>query len=156
MLVDATDADFAALSAGTAPRGLRLPDGPLEAPEVLHMLRELAFSLRPGFSPAAWMIIEGEEIVGLCSLVKAPASSGIDIGYGITATRRKRGAATRAVAALVEWAQSDSRVDVVRAETSVDNLPSQRVLERNDFVRGGERMDAEDGALVCWLRTLRA
>jgi RimJ/RimL family protein N-acetyltransferase len=149
-LREALDGDLEALVAGRAPDALRLPPGNVESPEVLGMLRDLAETIRPQFAPACWMMVEAGEIVGLCSLVKPPADGGIEIGYGVAASRRQRGLATAAVAALVEWARCDARVHVVRAETSLDNPPSQAVLERNGFQRVGARLDAEDGELICW------
>jgi putative acetyltransferase len=52
----------------------------------------------------------------------------------------------------VEWACADPRVTAVTAETSVHNHPSQRVLEHNGFLKVGERLDPEDGKLICWKR----
>ena len=149
-LVEATDADLEALATGTVVGSFKLSHGPIEAVEVLTMLRDLANAIRPGFSPASWMIVDGDEIVGLCSLVKPPSSDGIDIGYGVAASQRGRGIATAAVKRLLDWARSDSRVMTVRAETSVLNTSSQRVLERNGFERTGQRIDDEDGEMICW------
>lgn len=59
-------------------------------------------------------------------------------------------APTRAIGQLLEWARNDPRVALVSSETGVDNIASQRVLERNGFIRIGERIDAEDGPLICW------
>lgn len=150
ILIEATDHDFAALMLGEAPREYILPAGGLERPEVLKMLRGLAADIRLSFEPASWLMIESGEVVGLCSLVKKPSGGGIDIGYGVAAARRHRGLASAATGALIEWARRDYRVQIVRAETSVDNLPSQRVLERNGFARAGERIDEEDGRVFCW------
>jgi RimJ/RimL family protein N-acetyltransferase len=147
---EACDDDFAALLAGVPPRELSLPDGGGEDHQILSMLRDLAAGIKPAFSPASWMLIDGREIVGLCSIVKLPASDGIDIGYGVAATRRSRGFATAGVGCLLDWARTDNRVSVVRAETSIENLPSQRVLERNRFRRIGHRIDEQDGELICW------
>ncbi|MNV96606.1 Acetyltransferase (GNAT) family protein [compost metagenome] len=72
------------------------------------------------------------------------------IGYGVAPTRQGAGAATRAIAALLALARGDARISAVSAETSVDNIASQRVLERNGFLRIGERVDADDGSVVCW------
>ena len=36
------------------------------------------------------------------------------------------------------------------AETAVDNLASQRVLEKNGFVRTGVGSNDDDGDLVLW------
>ncbi len=114
------------------------------------MLRALAKSIRPDFSPASWLIIEGEEVVGLCSIVKTPAGDSLEIGYGICASRRKRGFASGAVAQVLEWARSDPRLRSVRAETSIDNPASSQVLERNGFRQTGKRIDPEDGPVLCW------
>ena len=150
MIFEASDCDFAALLDGRAPVGLRLPAGQFDDPDVLSMLREMANKIRPAFSPASWKIVERREIVGLCSLVKAPVDSCIEIGYGITPSRRGRGHASKAVQALVEWAQQDSRVAVCKAETSTHNEASQRVLTKNGFLKIGTRADHEDGDLICW------
>ena len=150
MICEASDADFLALSEGRAPEGLQLPEGSFEDPAVLSMLRELASTIRPAFSPASWKIVERGELVGLCSLVKTPVDGSIEIGYGVTQSRRGRGHASEAVQALVAWARQDPRVAVCKAETSVHNEPSQRVLQNSGFVRTGTRTDHEDGELICW------
>lgn len=150
MIIEAYDSDFEALLAGKGPRGLKLPDGTFEDPAVLTMLRELAESIRAIFAPASWLVVEHGEVVGLCSLVRRPSNGAVDIGYGIMQARRTRGNATAAVKALVRWARGDERVHLCRAETSIHNRPSQRVLERNGFLRIGTRHDEEDGDLFCW------
>ena len=150
MIIEANDADFAALVANKGPRGLKLPDGPFEDPDVLAMLRGLAESIHPTFTPASWLIVEQGEVVGLCSLVSMPSDGVVDIGYGIMEARRARGYATAAVESLVDWARGDGRVRLCRAETSVHNHPSQRVLEANGFQLAGIRSDNEDGDLICW------
>ena len=151
MLIEAHDIDFTMLLSG-APTGPHpIAEGGLAAPEVLAMLRDCAASIRSKFSPAAWLVVEEDEIVGLCSIVEPPSTDGVvKIGYGIAASRRRRGAAQRAVAAVLDWARSDGRVSALAAETSIGNIPSQRVLERNGFARVGTRTDPEDGDLFCW------
>jgi len=150
-LIEATDADFAELIEGRAPHGLQLPPEGVERKEVLVMLRgDLARAIRAVFTPASWMMVEAEEIVGLCSIVKAPSDQGVDIGYGISPGRRRSGLATAGVRALVAWGQGDDRVRSIRAETSIDNIPSQRVLQSNGFERIGGRFDEEDGELISW------
>lgn len=114
------------------------------------MLRGLANTIRADFSPASWIMVEEGEAVGLCSIVKQPSADGIDIGYGVSPSRRMLGFGTAAVGALLVWGRQDERVLFVRAETSTHNLPSQRVLEVNGFERVGERVDDEEGELICW------
>ncbi|KQY93952.1 acetyltransferase [Caulobacter sp. Root1455] len=151
MLIEATDAHFAALIAGQSPEGLTVAEGGIETPEVLAMLRGLSAEVGESFEPNAWLIVEGGEVVGLTSLVRTPyVGDTVMIGYGVAASRRRRGIATRAVAEVLAWARADFRVSTVTAETAVDNAASQRVLEANGFERAGERTDEEDGALFCW------
>jgi RimJ/RimL family protein N-acetyltransferase len=156
MIQEAHDADFEAILAGQAPDGLRLPDAPLEEPDILAMLRELANGIRPSFAPASWMIVSEGVLVGLCSLVRAPTDGALHIGYGIAETYRRKGHASRAVADLLLWARADERAKTCNAETSIDNLPSRRVLETNGFMRAGTRMDDEDGEMICWVVSVEA
>ena len=151
MLIEATDAHFAALIAGRAPDGLAVAEGGVETPEVLVMLRGLSAEVGESFQPNAWLIVEDGEVVGLTSLVRTPyVGDTVMIGYGVAASRRGRGIARRAVAELLAWARADWRVTTVTAETSIHNAASQRVLEANGFARTGQRTDEEDGELVCW------
>ncbi|TCS10233.1 GNAT family protein [Caulobacter sp. BK020] len=151
MLIEAADAHFAALLAGEAPDGLAVAEGGIEAPEVLAMLRALSAEVGESFHPNAWLIVEDGEVVGLTSLVRTPyVGDTVMIGYGVAASRRRRGIARRAVADLLAWARADHRVRTVTAETSIHNGPSHRVLETNGFQRTGEREDDEDGPLFCW------
>jgi RimJ/RimL family protein N-acetyltransferase len=151
MIIEATDADFTALLDGFGPRDLGLvSDSVIAEPEILRMLRDLAASIRPVFAPSAWMMIEDNEVVGLCSLVRPPENGVLQIGYGVAPTRQGIGVARRAVGQLAEWARQDTRVRSIDAETNIANIASQRVLESNGFVRVGERVDDEDGELICW------
>tara|TARA_R110002096_G_scaffold78121_8_gene184084 strand:- start:757 stop:1314 length:558 start_codon:yes stop_codon:yes gene_type:complete len=151
MLIEAEDRHFAALIAGEAPAGFRLAEAGIETPEILTMLRGLAARIRESFSPAAWMMVEDGELVGLCSLLNAPgADKACAIGYGVAASHRRRGVATRAIAELLDWARRDQQILTFTAETVVDNRPSHRVLEANGFHRIGGRTDPEDGDLFCW------
>ncbi len=151
MIVPAARNDFAALLGGRAPAPWNLvDDSSIAPPEVLQMLSNLADSVRLSFEPAAWLIVEGDEIVGLLSLVRPVADGEICIGYGIAPTRQNRGITTAAVTELVQWARSDSRIDRVVAECSPENIGSLRVLERSGFTVTGTRVDAEDGDLLLW------
>jgi RimJ/RimL family protein N-acetyltransferase len=120
-------------------------------PDVLAMLADLAASIEPHFAPAAWWLLDDAgETVGLCSITRVPSQGEVDIGYGIAPSFQRRGIATRAIAELARWAREDVRVARLTAETSIHNVASQRVLERNAFEVVGSRTDAEDGELSCW------
>jgi len=99
------------------------------------------------------MIVIDNEVVGLCGEKHAPDSDGmVEIGFGVASRRRGRGYATRAIAELIDIAARDMLVHRLMAETAVANIASQRVLERNAFVRTGTRSDPEDGELIVWHR----
>ena len=154
-LIVLDDASFAALHDGMSLAGFSVIEGNVAPPPVLEMLRDLAASIRPRFDPCAWSIVEEAQVLGLLSLVKPPRGDGvIEIGYGVADPAQGRGVCGRAVADLIRWARDDDRVSVIRAETSLANPASQRVLERNGFTVIGQRTDAEEGELLVWERAV--
>tara|TARA_R110002049_G_scaffold137350_1_gene297304 strand:- start:430 stop:900 length:471 start_codon:yes stop_codon:yes gene_type:complete len=156
MLVAMEDNDFSEMILGLPPRGLRLPDSPVAPVAVLETLRSLASSIAADFTPAAWMFVEDGEVAGICSVVKPYVEGGIEIGYGVAPTRQRKGVTSRALAELLTWARNDERVHEVIAECNMDNTASQIVLARNGFVKTGQRVDEQDGNLICWsAKTLR-
>lgn len=142
-LESASEDDFRwLLGEVAATRPLKVaPD--LAPPEVLAIVRQL---------PANWLIVAEREIVGIIGL-KSEAGGEVEIGYGVAGSREGRGFASGAVAALLPVLLA-REVRVVTAETSVENIASQRVLERSGFARTGTRVDEEDGPLYCWRRML--
>ena len=100
--------------------------------------------------PANWLIVAGDEVVGIIGL-KTESAGRAEIGYGVAASRERKGFASAAVAALLPVLNARA-VTTVTAETSVDNPASQRVLERNAFARIGGRVDEEDGPVIVWER----
>jgi len=71
----------------------------------------------------------------------------VEIGYGISGSFQGRGVATEAVLALCELARRGARA--VIAETDIENVASQRVLEKSGF-----RIEAQGVALIRWRRDL--
>ena len=152
MIHPITSADLRALAEGHSVSGIRRVDSPLATPEILAMLTGIAAEIEKWFTPAAWLMIEDGEAVGLCSIKAVDPDGSIDIGYGVAPTRRKRGAATRAVADVVTWARTDPRVRHLTAETMPESGASPRILLANGFAQVGERIDVEDGRVWCWRR----
>ena len=151
MLIAATHAHFEALKAGEPIDSFSIAPGGIEVRETLEMLQSLAQTVAASFQPSAWLIVEDTEIVGLCSLLATPGDSGsMMIGYGVAASRRGNGVAKRAIADVLKWARLDTRISIIAAETSVNNMASQCVLESNGFTKCGERTCSEDGELICW------
>jgi RimJ/RimL family protein N-acetyltransferase len=157
-LVPAGEADFLwMLGEGPSDKDLRAPPGGVDDPVVIGIVRRMAAAMPPDFGAGCWLMVVGDEVVGLLSYKRAPDTLGrVEIGYGVAESRRGLGYASAAVAALIELAVDDPRLSALIAETAVDNIASQRVLERGGFERTGERDDPEDGPLILWRRDVVA
>jgi RimJ/RimL family protein N-acetyltransferase len=70
-----------------------------------------------------------------------PQDDAVEVGYGLAPSARGRGYATEALQAMVGLA-GDLGVATVRADTDLDNVASQRVLEKAGF----RRTHADGGA----------
>jgi RimJ/RimL family protein N-acetyltransferase len=152
-LCEITDAHFLwLLGKGDPPTPeLTLPQGGVEETETLQIVRRMTQRLHRHGSRGSWMMLCGNELVGLCSYKQAPAADGsVEIGYGVAASRRKRGHATRAVAAVLDFARADPAVKTITAATAIANVASQRALERNGFVQSGASHDPDDGEMILW------
>jgi RimJ/RimL family protein N-acetyltransferase len=136
-LLPAADEDFAwMLGEAEGRRGLRLPPGGVDAPEILAMLRERCRTAWDDRGYETWMIVADREVVGLCGF-KAPsdADAAVEIGYGIALGRRRRGYATAAVRRLLEIAAQRGFKRLI-ADVAHGNEASRAVLRRNGFAPG--------------------
>ena len=160
-LVQTTDADFDWMIRGDAvsDRGFTSAPGGVDVPAVLEHVRAIARRLEAdqGHSDS-WMIVAGDEVVGLCGYKRVPSAEGVvDIGYGVAASRQRRGYARDAVAELLRYAKNDPRVATVLAETAIDNRASHRVLGRNGFQLVEFDDDPADGRpIVRWRADVRS
>jgi len=68
--------------------------------------------------------------IGTVGFKAAPQDGRVDIGYTVVATHQRRGYASEAVAALIEIAFNDARVERVVGETLPDLIPSMGVMEK--------------------------
>ncbi len=134
--------------------GLRLPPGGVDDPVVLRIVREMTKRLNAAGCSGSWMMVRDGEVVGLCSYKRPPAEGHVEIGYSTAPQRRGAGVATAAVAAVAQIANADPAIQALIAQTAIDNLASQRVLEKNGFVRIGQRIDEAHGEAITWIKTL--
>ena len=139
------------LEGGATPSsdGLRLPDGEADPPAILDLLRGIAASHRAQGLCGMWLIVQEGWVAGSCGYMRPIAQGAAEIGYGITASWRRQGLATQAVGALVTISTRRG-LSLLTANTAVNNLASQRVLQNNGFVSCGARTDPEDGELLQW------
>jgi len=146
-----TDRDYAwLLGEESRGDGLVQCEGGIAPAEVTAMLRGATAGLAATTDkPTAWLIAERGVAIGMTSFTKRGDDGAYEIGYGVAPAHQGRGVMTRALAALLPILRDDGHRGLT-AGTSVDNPGSQRVLEKNGFVRTGARDDPEDGALILW------
>ena len=90
------------------------------------------------------------EVVGGIGFIHPPEDGAVEVGYGLAESARGRGFATESLQAVAARASQLGATTVV-AMTAVDNIPSQRVLERLGFLRLDVVVeDEEDGPLYRW------
>ena len=153
---DMTDADFAWLLGETTVHAanLTITEGNIAPSEVLAMLRGITAGLAAADErPVAWLVSESGVAVAMISFTKRAADGRYEIGYGVAPAHQGQGVMTRALAVLLPLLARQGHHGLT-VGTSVDNPASQRVLEKNGFVRTGTRDDPEDGALITWAITL--
>lgn len=123
-----------------ANRDFLAPFEPVRPPEFFtadgqaaRLRRQLADDTHP------FAILDGDTIAGtinLFGIVRDGPQSGT-IGYWVDGARNRRGLATGAVRTILHYAYGELGLHRVEAATLVDNVPSQRVLEKNGFERIG-------------------
>jgi [ribosomal protein S5]-alanine N-acetyltransferase len=87
----------------------------------------------------AFAILDGERIAGtvaLSNVARGPHESA-NLGYWVAQPCNGRGLATDAVRELIPIAFGELRLHRLEAGTLVDNVASQRVLEKNGFEQFG-------------------
>jgi ribosomal-protein-alanine N-acetyltransferase len=73
----------------------------------------------------------GRSLIGTCGIKGPPDSRGvIEVGYGIVSEQHRRGFASEATTALINWALRDPRVKMVAAETFPHLIPSLGVMRK--------------------------
>ena len=89
-----------------------------------------------------WQIVVNQDrrIVGEFDFHGPPNPAGqVECGYAVRPEYRDKGYATEAVQAMTGWALRQRGVSSVIAETDIENLASQRVLEKAGAKRVGRR-----------------
>ncbi|MGL5081457.1 MAG: GNAT family N-acetyltransferase [Microcoleaceae cyanobacterium] len=98
-------------------------------------------------------IVVDRLMVGMIGFKSPPDSNGsVEIGYGIVPSQQGQGFATQAVDLLVKEGFLKAEIQMIVAYTVPMNSASGRVLEKNQFMRDGSRVDPEDGEVWVWRR----
>jgi len=110
-------------------------------PNLFDVLRRHAGASVDTECFGVWVMIERSSgtVIGDIGFHGPPDDQGtVEIGYSVVPSRRRRGYATEAAGALVEWARSQPNTNVILAGCDPNNVPSIRTLERVGFRRTGE------------------
>jgi ribosomal-protein-alanine N-acetyltransferase len=92
-------------------------------------------------------------VVGSIVFHGRPGPDGIaEIAYGVEEASQRRGYASEAVAACVEWALGEEGVDAVQATTFAWHQPSLRVIANVGMVRVGTRDHETMGEMLVFER----
>jgi len=133
------------LGEADAPEPLRIAPGGVDNPDGLGWNRDLVAAGGP-----TWLIVDGDEIVGLLCRKGPPDDGAVEIGYRIGEARRRRGYAAAGLGLAIAAARAEPGLRRFIAETVPANVASHKVLERNGFVQTGRRVDPSIGELICW------
>ena len=129
-----TAAEVAAVLEG-ARRPYWAEDFPTEGDRVIAGL----YSANPAWFGAHGhrLVIERASglVVGSIGLFWPPSEGAVELGYGITPSRQRRGYASEAARALTAFALAAPDVHTVYADVELSNPPSIRVLEKAGFER---------------------
>ena len=109
-------------------------DYPLE--DELDPLRSLADSLdaHPAFTLYMIQRAEDRRAIGGIGFFGAPGPDGVvELGYGLVEPMRGLGLATEALLAAIKIATTYGAL-LVKADTAVDNIASQRILTKAGFL----------------------
>jgi RimJ/RimL family protein N-acetyltransferase len=106
-----------------------------------------------------WHIVRKSDrvVIGLTGFKGQPVDGRVDVGYAILDAFQRRGYATEAVTAVMEWAFADARVDYIVGETLPHLTPSIGVMEKLGFAFvTGDTIGHEGEAGVVQYRITRA
>ena len=119
----------------------------------VHTIEEARAYIADRFERSFWLVVRDAasgEPLGLCGIVAArPGLTIPDLGYALLARHSGKGYATEAAHAVLAQALGPLNHQRMAAITSLENGPSQRVLEKIGFRRlGVKRLPdyAEDSA----------
>jgi RimJ/RimL family protein N-acetyltransferase len=97
-----------------------------------------------------WQLVLKDEkiIIGEVGFKGLSSHDGeLEVGFGTEERFRNKGYMTEALTELIKWAFSQTSIQIkkITASTLMDNVPSQKVLEKS-----GLKLSHEEGKLLYW------
>lgn len=125
-----SDADVTRYLPGGKPRPLERTTATLE--QFIKHQAQHGFSL--------WAVIEKETgaFVGQAGVFYPPARGGVEVAYAFGKNYWGKGYATEVVRAAIRYAFEVAQLPMLHAVAEVDNVPSQKVMQKVGMVYQGE------------------
>ncbi len=131
--------------------GLRVPAGLIGFEGMLeHALVALDDGVEPRWSTHLFVHQADRAVIGIGGFTGPPEQGTVEIGYSVAPEYRGAGFATAAARRLVAAAEQSGDVRLVTAHTLAAAGPSTAILQRLGFVRVGEAVDPDEGAVWRW------
>jgi RimJ/RimL family protein N-acetyltransferase len=142
--------------------GIAVPSDLLSNPTALKFA-QTQLDADPRYQPwsvRAIIVADAETMVGHIRFHSRPdpdylhpfARSAVEFGYRIFPEHRRRGYATEAINAAMDWARTAFGIGRFVVSVSPDNTPSLAVVARFGFVQVGQHVDEIDGIENVYLR----
>jgi RimJ/RimL family protein N-acetyltransferase len=133
--------------------GLTIPDDWPDAHDRGFLeLRRRELRERPELAPwFVYGVVLGDELIGHAGFHGPPGRNArhdpeaVELGYTIFPPHRRRGYATEAAAALIEWARTEQEIGRFLFSISPANEPSLAIARRLGFAEVGRHWDDHDG-----------
>ena len=133
--------------------GAAVPDDWPVCPEGMGYWRERAEELEkaPGWAGYFFMHKADDKVVGDGGFKGPPNAEGaVEMGYALIPDYRRRGLATEAARALMDWAFTHPEVNSVTAETLADGRESMRLLDGLGMTFQEARTDRGEVEVYLW------
>jgi ribosomal-protein-alanine N-acetyltransferase len=138
--------------------GAEVPDDLPDGLGGLFRLRIAQLEADPSGVPwlARAIVVTGHDglrrLIGSIGFHAPPVDGVVEIGYNVEPGYRRRGIATEAVRAMLDWAAGQG-VHSIRASVSPGNVASRAVIARFGFEQTGVQWDDEDGEELVFMTT---
>lgn len=122
------------------PAVTELTSYPAMSVPMVEAMIERSLSRWAAGEPSRWGVARehDDQLVGTCGFNDwSKAHRWAEVAFDLAQAQWGRGLMGQAVAAVLQWIYGQDQVDRVHAFVRVDNMRSQRLLERTGFVREG-------------------
>jgi len=119
--------------------------------EIVKM--SVDFYTKVGFVPPWICYLTSHEgnMVGGAAIKGRPVNGTVEVSYGTFDKYQKTGIGTMICGELVKLCRAADPTLKITARTLSDNIPSHRILQKNNFVYTGIVVDPDDGPVWEWV-----